>query len=146
MNSFRDSVTIDPKTSGFISELIMKKLVLIFLLTISCSAMAEWIEYAAMPNGDVYYYDDARIEMDGSEIIIWTRVRYKTSVMAASSYQSLLRLDCAEISETVLQHTFYTDKNWNKPAMVTNTNAKPTQPVKGNSPTKNLISVFCKDS
>jgi len=53
--------------------------------------------------------------------------------MAASSYQSLLTLDCSENSETVLQNTFYTDKDWKKPAMATNKNVKPKKMVKPNS-------------
>jgi len=56
--------------------------------------------------------------------------------MAASSYQSFLTLDCSENSETVLQSTFYTDRDWNKPAMATNTTAKPA--------TQQLINILCK--
>lgn len=103
----------------------MKLLLTIFLLTFSCGVLAEWIEYSSRSNGDVFFFDDARVEKSGNEIRVWTRIRYKTSVMAASSYQSLLRLDCAENSETVLQSTFFTDKDWAKPAMATNTHAKP---------------------
>ncbi len=65
--------------------------------------------------------------------------------MAASSYQSFLRLDCAEKSETELQSTFYTDKDWNTPAMATNTNAKPKIMVKPDSTTAKLMDILCKD-
>jgi len=65
--------------------------------------------------------------------------------MAASSYQSLLTLDCSENSETVLQNTFYTDKDWKKPAMATNKNVKPKKMVKPNSATGQLFSILCKD-
>ena len=123
----------------------MKQLLSLFLLTFSCNSMAEWIEYTTRSNGDVYFYDDARIEKNGNQISVWTRVRYKTSVMAASSYQSFLTLDCSENSETVLQSTFYTDRDWNKPAMATNTTAKPKITIKENSATGQLVDILCKD-
>lgn len=65
--------------------------------------------------------------------------------MAASSYQSLVRLDCTERSETIVQDTFFTDKDWVKPAMATNTNEKPTVPVTENSATQELMSILCKE-
>ena len=130
----------------FFGDLNMKHLLPTILLTVSCNSMAEWIEYSNMPNGDVYFYDNARVEKHGSQISIWTRVRYKTSVMAASSYQSFLRLDCSENSETVLQSTFYTDKDWNTPAMATNTSVKPKKTVQANSATGRLVNILCKDS
>jgi len=107
--------------------------------------MAEWVEYSTASNGDVYFYDNARVEKNGNQFSVWTRIRYKTSVMAALSYQSLLNLDCSENSETVLQSTFYNDKDWNKQAMATNTNAKPKTMVKPNSATGQLINILCKD-
>jgi len=122
----------------------MKQLLSIVLLTFSCNAMADWIEFSTRPNGDVYFYDNTRLEKSGTLVNVWTRIRYKTSVMAASSYQSLLKLDCSEESETVLQNTFYTDKDWKKPAMATNMNVKPTNKVKPNSATGQLISILCK--
>lgn len=115
----------------------------IFLLTNSCYSMAEWIEYSTMPNGDVFLYDNARVERKDDQITVWTRIRYKTSVMAASSFQSLSKLDCKESSETVLQSTFYTDRNWKKPAMATNTNAKPKTLVKPDSANWPLVLILC---
>ena len=126
-------------------ELKMKKLLSIFLLTLSCSAAAEWIEYSTRSNGDIYFFDNSRIEKAGDELHVWTRIRYKTSVMAASSYQSLIKLDCTKNSETVLQDTFYTDKNWTKAAMKTNTNAKPEKNVSANSASALLVNILCKD-
>lgn len=122
----------------------MKLLLSISLLAFSGNAMAEWVEYSTRSNGDIHFYDTTRMEKHGDVISVWTRVRYKRSVMAASSYQSLLRLDCAERTETVLQSTFYTDKEWGKPAMATNTNAKPKQIVGENSPSDLLISILCE--
>jgi len=107
--------------------------------------MADWIEYSTRSNGDVYFFDNSRVEKNGDLINVWTRVRYKTSVMAASSYQSLLRLDCSENSETILQDTFYTDKDWTKPAMATNSNPKPKKNVAPDSATSLLVDIICKD-
>lgn len=123
----------------------MKKLLSIFLLAYTCSVQAEWVEFSTKSNGDVFFFDNTRVKKNGNEISVWTRVRYKTSIMAASSYQSLLRLDCSENSETVIQSTFFTDKDWTKPAMATNTNAKPKKMVKGNSATEQLIGILCND-
>jgi len=124
---------------------LMKQLLLIFLLTFSSNLMAEWVEFSTRSNGDVYFFDDTRVERDGNQINVWTRVRYKTSVMAASSYQSNLKLDCSENSEAILQSTFYTDKNWSTPAMATNFNAKPKTKVQPNSATWQLVAILCKD-
>lgn len=124
----------------------MKQLLSILLLTVSYTAMADWVEYSTQSNGDVYFYDNERVENKGSQVSVWTRIRYKTSVMAASSYQALLRFDCSDNSETVLQSTFYTDKDWSKPAMATNTNAKPKTLVKPDSATGQLASILCKTS
>lgn len=123
----------------------MKQLFSIFLLTISSNVMAEWVEFSTRSNGDVFYYDNARLEKDGDHVSVWTRVRYKTSVMAASSYQSLLKLDCSVNTETILQDTFFTDKDWARPAMSTNTNPKPKKSVTENSATWQLINILCKD-
>ena len=123
----------------------MKKLLLIFLLTFSCNAMAEWVEYLTKPNGDVFFFDNARVQKNGNFVKAWNRVRYKTSVMAASSYQSFIRIDCAEYSETILQSTFYTDKNWTTPAMATNTREKPAVNINANSATERLADILCND-
>lgn len=123
----------------------MKQLLSIFILAFSPSAIAEWAEYSTRSNGDVFFFDNARVEKSGTQISVWIRVRYKTSVMAASSYQSLLRLDCSENSETVLQSTFFTDRDWSKPAMATNTSPKPKKQVEKNSSTEKLMSILCPE-
>jgi len=121
----------------------MKKLLPILLLTVSSNTVAEWIEYSTRPNGDVYFYDDTRVDTSNNQITVWSRVRYKTSIMAASSYQSLLRLNCTANSETELQSTFYTDKDWNTPAMATNTNVKPERAIKASSASEELLTILC---
>ena len=106
--------------------------------------MAEWVVYSKRTNGDVYFYDDARVQRNGNFVSVWNRIRYRTSVMAASSYQSLIEIDCSEYSETTLQRTFYTDKNWNTPAMATDTNKKPKVAINANSATERLADILCK--
>ena len=123
----------------------MKQILSIFLLSFSCSALAEWVEFSTRSNGDVFFFDNARVDIHGHEISVWTRVRFKTSVMAASSYESLIRLDCSDNSETILQSTFFTDKDWTQPAMATNTNVKPKVYIKENSTTKPLLDILCKN-
>ncbi len=123
----------------------MKKIALIFLLTFSSNSMAEWVEYSARANGDVFFFDNARVQKNGSQISVWNRTRYKTSVMGASSHQSLLKIDCSEHSETTLQSTFYSDKNWTTPAMATNTKAKPKKSISANSATEQLANILCRE-
>ena len=123
----------------------MKQLMLMVVLTFSCNAMAEWVEYSTRSNGNIYFYDDMRVEKNGNQINVWTRIRYKTSLMGAFSYQSLLKIDCSEKSETILQSTFYSDKHWVTPAMATNTRPKPGKTIKANSATEQLADVLCKD-
>jgi len=123
----------------------VKKLLPIFLMLYCCDVLAGWIQYSTKHNGDVFFYDDTRVEISGSEILVWTRIKYKTSIMAASSYQSLLQLDCAKNTETILQSTFYTDKDWSVPAMSTNTNPKPEKKIPPNSASQQLVKVLCKN-
>ena len=122
----------------------MKKLLLILLLTFSCNTLAESVEYSTRANGDVYFFDDARVQKDGNLVNVWNRIRYKSSVMGASSYQSFMKIDCAEYSETTLQRTFYTDKNWTIPAMATDTREKPKVSIDANSATERLANILCQ--
>lgn len=123
----------------------MTQLLSIFLLTLSFNLTEEWIEFSTKSNGDIFFFDNARMKKNGDQISVWTRVRYKTSIMGASSYQSFLRLDCSENSETILQNTFYSDSDWNTPAMATNFNAKPKKQVKPNSASGQLVNILCND-
>ena len=123
----------------------MRKLLPILLIFFSSDVLGGWIEYSTRPNGDMYFYDNERVEISGSHVLVWTRIRYKTSIMAASSYQSLLQLDCTENSERILQSTFYTDEHWNVPAMSTNTNAKPEKMILPDSASQKLVQILCKN-
>ena len=122
----------------------MRKLALLLLLTFSFNAMAEWKEYSTRANGDVFYFDDARVQKDGSLVNVWSRVRYKSSVMGASSYQSFISIDCSEYSETTLQSTYYIDRDWTTPAMATDTQQKPKVYMDANSATRRLAEILCQ--
>ncbi len=63
--------------------------------------------------------------------------------MGASSYQSLLKIDCSNKAETTLQSTFYSDKDWNTPAMATNMKEKPKKNINKNSATERLAELLC---
>lgn len=76
---------------------------------------------------------------------VWNRIRYKNSVMGALSYQSLLKIDCSDYSETILQSTFYIDKDWQTPAMATDTSAKPKKDIDTDSTTEPLANMLCKE-
>lgn len=121
----------------------MKQLMLIFLLTFSSHSMADWVEYSKRSNGNIFYFDDARVEKHGDQINVWSRILYKTSLMGAFSYQSLLKIDCSEKSEITLQHTFYSDKHWATPAMATNTKPKRKKSIKAKSATQQLADLVC---
>ena len=121
----------------------LKKLLLALLLAFPCNTMAEWVEYSIGSNGDVFYFDDARVQKSGDLVNVWNRTRYKTSVMGASSYQSLIKIDCSEYTESTLQRTFYSDKNWTTPAMATDTKRKPKVSINANSAAQRLADILC---
>jgi hypothetical protein len=106
--------------------------------------MAEWVEYSKRANGDVFFFDDARVKKIGKQIHVWNRVRYKSSLMGAFSYQGYVKIDCDEYSQTTMQYTFFSDKDWNEPAMVTNTREQPRKPINTNSAIESLAKILCK--
>jgi len=122
----------------------MKHMLPVLLLSFPVSATAQWVEFSIRSNGDVHFYDDARVTTNGEHIDVWTRVRYGTSVMAASSYQSLLRLDCSEPSEIILRNTYFTDDNWTEPAMAPDENPKPKTRVQADSASGKLVASLCE--
>ena len=122
----------------------LKKLLLMLLLPFSGNTMAEWVEYSTRANGNVFFYDDARVQKNGNVVSVWNRVRYKSSVMGASSYQSFISIDCAEYSETTLQSTYYIDRDWTTPAMATDTRKKPKVYMDAKSATQLLADILCK--
>ncbi|SMC14393.1 hypothetical protein ROA7745_04260 [Roseovarius aestuarii] len=99
--------------------------------------------YAQEANGDVHFYDPSRVERIDTVRHVWNGVRYKTSVMGASSFLSLLEIDCTERTEQTLQSTFFTDKYWEKAAMKTDMSEKPKKQIAVGSTTERLIEIVC---
>ena len=104
----------------------------------------EWRVYSEETNGDVYFFDASRIKGTANLHRVWTRIRYKTSVMGASSYQSLLEVDCSERTQRILQRTFFSDGHWGEPAMSTDTREKPKRPIVENSAAARLSEILCE--
>ena len=103
----------------------------------------EWVMYAQEANGDAHFYDPSRVERIKTLRRVWNGVRYKTSVMGASSFLSLLEIDCSERTEKTLQSTFFTDNNWEKAAMKTDTSDKPQVQIAVGSTTERLTEIVC---
>lgn len=110
---------------------------------VSSAGDDDWRVYSKQENGDVYLYDTSRVEEASGSYQVWSRVRYKTSVMGASSYQSLLELNCTERTERTLQRTFFSDRQWEKPAMKTDMQEKPKRPIANGSATERLFEILC---
>ncbi len=115
-----------------------------FLVTNSTAAGDnEWRIYSQEANGDVHFFDTSRVKKTGDVRTVWNRIRYKTSVMGASSYQSLMEVDCSERTERTLQRTFFSDKDWEKPAMSTDSKKKPKRPIAKGSAPERLSKILC---
>ena len=89
-------------------------------VTFSNNTHAKWIDYLKNSNGNIYYYDNERVKKKANFIKVWNRIKFKNSLMGASSYQSLIKINCTKYTKTILQKTFFTDNNWKNPAMITN--------------------------
>lgn len=111
--------------------------------SVTCSGESLWVKYAEEANGDLFFYDASRVETIGTLRHICIGVRYKTSVMGASSFLSLLEIDCSERMERTLQSTFFTDKHWRRAAMKTDTTAKPKKRIAVGSTTERLTEIVC---
>jgi len=135
--------------------MIKNRLVALFLICATASIVMtggasaadapedEWLQYAQKLNGDLYFFDPSRVERNGNLRRVWSGIRYGTSVMGASSYLSLLEIDCSERTERTLQSTFFTDKHWKKPAMTTDTKEKPKRRILAGSEAERLVEILC---
>lgn len=110
---------------------------------VSVADNSGWRIYSEEANGDVYFFDASRVNSKSNLHQVWTRIRYKTSVMGASSYQSLLEVDCAERTEKTVQRTFFSDKHWERPAMSTDMKAKSKRSIREGSATERLSEILC---
>ena len=109
----------------------------------SVAGNGDWRIYSQEANGNVHFYDASRVSRTSSLHTVWQRTRYKNSVMAASSYQSLLEIDCSERTERTLQRTFYSDRNWEDPAMSTDMKPKSKRSIRDGSATQHLAEILC---
>lgn len=103
----------------------------------------EWVMYAEEPNGNLLFYDRARVEEIDTLRRVWNGVRYKTSLMGAFSFLSLVEIDCSEGTEKTLQSTFFSDENWEKAAMATDTSVKPKTKIAAGSTMEHLANLVC---
>ena len=102
-----------------------------------------WSIYSEAPNGDVHLYDPSRVETQSDMRTVWTRIRYKRNVMAAASYQSLLEINCATRTERTLQRTFFSDRDWQQPAMKTDMKPKKKRQIRKGSAFERLAEILC---
>ena len=125
----------------------MKVYLTIFsLLLFSTKALPDWIEFKAMPNGNVHFYSKKSVQKKNNNIFeVENRIRYKTSLMGAFSYQRTLRIDCLTFSETTLRSTFFTDNNWSKPTMKPDATEKPKTVIIESSATEKLAIILCHE-
>lgn len=107
------------------------------------SDVRDWVLYSEEANGDLYFYDRAQVGADGTLRLVWNGTRYKTSLMGAFSRRSLLEIDCAERTEKTLQSTFFSDENWEKPAMGTDRSEKPSKQIEPGSSVDKLSGIVC---
>ncbi|MDJ0614097.1 MAG: hypothetical protein QNJ29_10510 [Rhizobiaceae bacterium] len=107
------------------------------------SGNREWRTYSEEPNGDIYYFDASQVSSDSGIHQVWNRIQYKTSIMGASSYQSLLEIDCTDGTEKIVQNTFFSDRNWERPAMSTDKAEKPKRTIPAGSATERLSDILC---
>ena len=115
-----------------------------FLLpSASAAGDSDWRVYSKEANGDVHFFDPSRVEETREAHRVWIRIQYKTSVMGASSYQSLMELDCSARTERILQRTFFSDDGWEKPAMNTDFREKPKRPIAEGSASARLSEIVC---
>ena len=114
------------------------------LLFFSTEALPDWIEFQAMPNGNIHFYSKESIKKKNNNIFeVTSRIRYKTSLMGAFSYQRTLRIDCLTFSETTLRNIFFRDKNWSKPTMKPDTTEKLKTAIIPASATEKLAIILC---
>ena len=112
---------------------------------VASNGEGEWQLYSQEPNGDVHFYDQTRVKSDANLHQVWNRIRYKTSIMGAASYQSLLEIDCVGGTERILQNTFFSDKHWEKPAMNTDRSEKPERLIAEDSASERLSAILCDE-
>jgi len=132
-------------TKGKTAVFLGISLVSAFVATLAVAADGrDWQIYSEETNGDVYFFDESRVVSTADLHKVWTRIRYKTSVMGASSYQSLMEVDCQKRTEKTLQRTFFSDREWESPAMSTDMKEKRKRSIREGSATHRLSKILCE--
>lgn len=103
----------------------------------------DWVQYAEEANGDLYFYDRAQVEKADTKRLVWNGIRYKTSLMGAFSHHSLVEIDCSERTEKTIESTFFSDENWENPAMGTNMSERSKTQIKIGSTLERLFEIVC---
>jgi hypothetical protein len=92
--------------------MLMKLLGLLFLCICSDAMAAEWIALPAIPNGDLYFYDNSKLVIKDDEITYWKKVQFKTpQLLNGSEVTSGVlreRINCAEHTAKLLTYLYYT--------------------------------------
>ncbi len=107
------------------------------------TADRDWIKYAEEANGNLHFYDRSRVEQIDAVWRVWNGIRYKTSLMGAFSFNSLLEIDCSSRTEKTLQSTFFSDKNWEQAAMKTDTTVSANRQIEAGSTIERLADIVC---
>ena len=125
-------------------DIKMKYFLTFLLCLIPFSASADWVQYETAENGDVYLYDNSQLHIDGRIITVLNRIKYRSSVMGAKSYESEMRIDCVERTQTITRSTFFNDENWKDAAMAPDTTEKPAVYIEMGSAAASLARLLCK--
>ena len=107
------------------------------------TADRKWIKYAEEANGNIHFYDQSRIEQIDVVRRVWNGIQYKTSLMGAFSFNSLLEIDCSSRTEKTLESTFFSDKNWEQAAMKTDTTVSANRQIEAGSTMERLADIVC---
>ena len=124
----------------------MKKFLPILFISFMSSSFNnhdKWVKILTTVNGDIYFFDNLRVQNKSNFVWVWSRVKYGSSVMGALSYQRLIKIDCIGNTETTLQDTFFTDKYWTIPAMETNKKERPKVDINPGSFADKLSELMC---
>lgn len=121
----------------------MKKFAIILLCMFPLTANAEWVEYKTMENGDVYFFDNSRVNVEGAIVRVLNRTRYQTSLMGAESHESELKINCNDRTHAIVRNTFYNDKDWKTPAMAPDNIERPPAMIKPGSAIASLAHILC---
>jgi hypothetical protein len=104
---------------------------------------SHWILYFEKPNGDRHFFHEKSLNTGPDVIQVWNRIQFNTSVMGAYSYQNYVEIDCVGGQERILEVTFFSDRNWSRPAMATDTQEKPPQRIQPSDPIASLFKILC---